>query len=186
MTNREKEISNIYEEYKDRLYSFTRKWVSNQEDAKDIIQDVFYQLTKTIEDTLSPIEHLSGWLFKVTRNMISNKYKKKSEESFPDWEYDEDGILSNDFSKVLFNENNPTPETEYLQNLVWEELEFALENLPANQKEAFHLTEIEGLSTKEAAQKMNTSQNTLLSRKHYAVLYLRKQLSTIYKELLEN
>lgn len=182
--SKNKEASVIYEEYWPRLYAFTQKRISNREDAQDIVQDVFYQLVKTLEDTLSPIEHLSGWLFKVTRNTIINRRKKKRPENLPEWEYDEDGVLINDFSEILFNDNNDTPETIYLQNMVWEEFNEALDEIPKNQKEAFIMTEIDGLSTKEAAVKAGVNVNTLLSRKHYAVKQLRNRLKGIYDDIL--
>lgn len=166
--------------YQSRLRSFIRKRVARKEDAEDILQDVFYQMVNAIDNTLSPIENLTGWLYRVTRNTIINK-KKKRKESLPG--FDEEDLF-NDFTEVLFADNNATPETEYLKSLFWEELTDALNEIPKEQKEAFELTEFKGLSVKEIAQKNNVSINTILSRKHYAVIHLRNRLETLYQELV--
>ncbi|WP_370459943.1 RNA polymerase sigma factor [Bacteroides sp. 519] len=148
------------------------------------MQDVFYQLVKTIESTSSPIEQVSAWLYRVARNTIINKDRKKQEDEFPVSGYDEEGNILKDFSEILFNDDNPTPETEYLRSLVWQELETALSELPSEQREAFELTELDGLPVKDVALSMNIPVNTLLSRKHYAVKYLRKQLEGLYNDIL--
>ncbi len=173
-------------EYQPRLKSFIRKRVSNKEDAEDILQDVFYQLIKTVEDTVNPIEQVAAWLYRVARNTIINKGKKIQEEELPVSRYDEEGEILKEFSEVLFNDDNPTPETEYLRSLVWQELATALSELPPEQKDAFELTELDGLPVKEVAQSMGVSVNTLLSRKHYAVKYLRKRLEGLYIDILNS
>lgn len=177
-------VEKLITEHQPQLKSFIRKRVSNKEDAEDILQDVFYQLIKTVENTVNPIEQVTAWLYRVARNTIINKAKKKQEEEFPASQYDEDGSILKEFSEVLFNEDNPTPETEYLRSLVWKELETALSELPQEQREAYELTELEGLPVKEVAQSMSISVNTLLSRKHYAVKHLRKRLNGLYKEII--
>lgn len=177
-------VEKIITEYQPRLKSFISKRVSNKEDAEDILQDVFYQLIKTVENTLNPIEQVAAWLYRVTRNTIINKNKKKQEEDFPALQYDEDGNTLNDFSEILFGEDTPTPETEYLRSLVWQELETALTELPAEQREVFELTELDGLPVKEIAKSTGIPVNTLLSRKHYAVKHLRKRMESLYKDIL--
>jgi RNA polymerase sigma factor (sigma-70 family) len=178
-------VEKLVKEHQPRLKSFIRKRVSNKEDAEDILQDVFYQLIKAFEDTTSPIEQVSAWLYRVTRNTIINKSRKKQEEEFPVAGYDEEGDILKDFSEILFNDDNPTPETEYLRSLVWQELETALSELPPEQREAFELTELDGLPVKDVALSMNIPVNTLLSRKHYAVKYLRKRLEWLYNDMLK-
>jgi len=182
--NENGDVKKIIEEYQPQLKSFIRKRVSNKEDAEDILQDVFYQLIKTIENSLTPIEQVASWLYRVARNTIINKGKKKQEESLPLTGYEEDNSILKDFSEVLFNDDNPTPETEYLRSLVWKELEVALAELPIEQREAFELTELEGLSVKEVAEATGIPVNTLLSRKHYAVKHLRKRMEELYKDIL--
>ncbi|MDR1201430.1 MAG: sigma-70 family RNA polymerase sigma factor [Tannerellaceae bacterium] len=177
-------VEELVKEYQPQLKSFIRKRVSNREDAEDILQDVFYQLIKAVENTVDPIEQVTAWLYRVTRNMIINKSQKKKEEELPAHPYDEEVDIVSGFSEILFNDDSQTPETEYLRSLVWKELEAALSELPPEQREAFELTEIEGLPVKEVAKVTDVSVNTLLSRKHYAVKYLRKRLAGLYKDLL--
>lgn len=177
-------VENLVREYQPQLRSFIRKRVSNEEDAEDILQDVFYQLIKTVENTANPIEQVAAWLYRVARNTIINKNKKKQEEDFPVSGYDDEGNILKDFSEILFNDDNPTPETEYLRSLVWQEVETALSELPPEQREAFVFMEMDGLSAKEVAGSMNIPVNTLLSRKHYAVIFLRKRLEGLYKDII--
>jgi RNA polymerase sigma factor (sigma-70 family) len=174
-------VADLVKKYYPPLKSFIQRRVANREDAEDIVQDVFYQLIKTFE--ANPIEQVAGWLYRVARNMIINKGKKKREEKLPVYQYDEGGDILNEFSKVLFNDDAPTPETEYLRSLVWQELETTLSELPPEQREAFELTELDGLPVKEVANAVGISVNTLLSRKHYAVKHLRKRLEGLYNEI---
>ena len=179
-------VEKIIIDHQPQLKSFIRKRVSNKEDAEDILQDVFFQLVRAVENTLNPIEQVSAWLYRVARNTIINKGKKKQEEELPLTQYDEDGGILQEFSEFLFNEDNSvaTPETEYLRSLVWQELEKALAELPPEQREAFELMELEGLPAKEIAESIGVSVNTLLSRKYYAVKHLRKRLEGLYKDIL--
>jgi len=179
-------VEKIITDHQPRLKAFIRKRVPNKEDAEDILQDVFYQLIKTIENTFNPIEQISAWLYRVTRNTIINKGKKKQEEELPISQYDEDGNVLEEFSEILFDDGKTvaTPETEYLRSLVWKELEIALSELPLEQREAFELMELEGLPAKEIAESIGISVNTLLSRKHYAVKHLRKRMEGLYREIL--
>ena len=177
-------VEQIITEHQPRLISFIRKRVPNKEDAEDILQDVFFQLIKTVESTLNPIEQVTAWLYRVTRNTIINKGKKKQEEEFPASQYDEDGNILKELSEFLFDDDAvATPETEYLRSLVWQELEAALSELPPEQREAFELMELDGLSAKEIAESIGVPVNTLLSRKHYAIKHLRKRLEGLYKEI---
>ena len=179
-------VEKIITEHQTQLKSFIRKRVSNKEDAEDILQDVFFQLIRAVENTFNPIEQVTAWLYRVTRNTIINKGKKKQEEKFPISQYDEEEGVWKEVSEFLFNKENApeTPETEYLRSLVWKELEVALSELPVEQREAFELMELEGLPVKEVAESIGVPVNTLLSRKHYAVKYLRKRLKELYMELL--
>lgn len=173
--------------YQPRISSFVRQHVDNKQDAEDVVQDVFYQLVKTLDSALSPIEHVSAWLYKVARNTIINRSKKMQEEEMPVLQASEDSdSLWADFAEVLFNdESAPSPETEYLRSLVWIELEAALSELPVEQREIFELTELDCIPVKSISEQTGTPLNTLLSRKHYAVKYLRKRLAGLYEELLE-
>jgi RNA polymerase sigma factor (sigma-70 family) len=173
-------------EYQPQLKSFIRKRVNNREDAEDILQDVWYQFVKTVENSMNPIEQISAWLYRVARNLIINKGIKKREVEMPAYRSDEtDDEILKDFSEVLFsNETSPTPETEYLRSLFWVELENALAELPSEQREIFELTELDGIPVKDISQTTGVPVNTLLSRKHYAVKHLRKRLAGLYEDII--
>jgi RNA polymerase sigma factor (sigma-70 family) len=171
-------ITSIINDYSKRLMGFIRKRVSNEADAEDILQDVFYQLAGNTE----PVEQVSGWLFRVTRNKIIDKQRKMKPLAVEDvFDGGEEGF---DWTELLFDDTD-NPETEYLRNLFWEELQRALDELPPEQKDAFVMTEIEGIPFKVIAEETGVSVNTLLSRKRYAVLHLRERLLTIRDELLK-
>ena len=181
------DVGQLLVEHRPKLKAFIRKRVSNNEDADDILQDVFYQLLKTIENSMNPIEQVSAWLYKVARNLIINKEIKKHEEELPVYKNDDTDDVLKDFSEILFsNETSPSPETEYLRSLVWVELENALAELPVEQREIFELTELEGIPVKEISETMGVPVNTLLSRKHYAVKHLRKQLAGLYNDIIDD
>lgn len=179
------DIGQLISDNEPRIKAFIRKNVSNKADAEDILQDVFFQLIKTVDEALSPIEQVTAWLYRVAKNTIINKGKKKSEGDLPAYPNAEGEDLQ-DFAEILFSEESPSPETEYIRSLVWDELEFALSELPIEQREAFELMEIEGLSVKEIAKATGVSVNTILSRKHYAVKHLRIRLKSLYNDLLNN
>ena len=153
LTGKGNSLEELIVEHQPRLKAFIRKRVSSKEDAEDILQDVLYQLVKTIESTFNPIEQVTAWLYRVARNTIINKGKKMQEEELPDSSYDkEDNVLS-EFSEVLFSDAPPTPEVDTVRSLlVWQELETALAELPPKQRESiFELLEMEGLSAKRIA-----------------------------------
>ena len=160
---------------------FIRKRVANEADAEDILQDVFYQLIGNTR----PIEQLTGWLFTVTRNKITDKQRKKKPELLDDLYSGGDNETTFDWSELFFDDTG-NPETEYLKNLFWETLHRALDELPAAQRDVFVLNEIEGVPFREIAEQTGETINTLLSRKRYAVLHLRERLSTLRDELLTN
>jgi RNA polymerase sigma factor (sigma-70 family) len=174
-------ITGIINDYSKRLMGFIRKRVANEADAQDILQDVFYQLAENTQ----PIEQLSGWLFRVTKNKITDKQRKMKPLAIADvfgGREEEEGF---DWTELLFD-NTDNPETEYLRSLFWEELQLALDELPAEQKDVFVLTEIEGIPFKVIAEETGLTVNTLLSRKRYAVLHLRERLLLLKNELLND
>lgn len=180
-------IEAIVAEYRPRLRSFIRRKVSNKEDAEDILQDVFYQLTKTLGSALNPIDQIAAWLYKVANNTIINRKNKKTEKLLSSYSIDDENAeTETEIAEILGFVNDSNPETEYLRSLVWVELENALAELPAEQREIFELTEFDGLPVKEISQMTGVPVNTLLSRKHYAILHLRESLSELYDELIFN
>ncbi|MDR1348725.1 MAG: sigma-70 family RNA polymerase sigma factor [Prevotellaceae bacterium] len=184
--SKHEEIEKLITEYQPQLKSFIKKRVARYEEAEDILQDVFYQLVKTINSAMNPIDHVAAWLYRVAHNAVINHGKKKREESMPVMQTgdSDDGMLK-DISDIMFNnEFSSSPEIEYLRSMVWDELENALSELSPQQREIFELTELEGFSMKEISQITGISVNTLLSRKHYAVLHLRKRMRELYDDII--
>jgi len=177
-------ITTVISQFGKRLMGFIRQRVNNEADAEDVLQDVWYQLTTTVDT--QPIEQLSNWLFTVARNKITDRYRKKKPESLEGLlgadEEEEDGFS---FSKIL-SDTNPGPEMEYLHTLFWKTLEDALQELPEDQRSVFVWNELEGLSFKAIAERTGENVNTLISRKRYAVLYLRQQLQDLYNEIINH
>jgi len=165
--------------YTKRLMGFIRKRVSNEADAEDILQDVFYQFIGNTK----PIEQLTSWLFTVTRNKITDKQRKHKPELLEDIHAGGDEESSFDWTELYFEKDN-NPETDYLRNLFWETLQAALEELPENQKQVFVLNELEGVPFKTISEQTGESVNTLISRKRYAVLHLRERLAGLKQDLL--
>jgi len=180
MTGQRRTISEIVAEEGVRLRNFIRRRVPDPADAEDIAQEVFFELVEA-NHLLMPIEHVTGWLFRVARNRITDLFRKKKPENFSDVAVeDEDGELLR--IEDLLPALDSGPEAVYARNMLLDELELALDELPEEQREAFVAHEIEGRSFKELSTETGVSVNTLLSRKHYAVLHLRERLRNIYDE----
>ncbi len=171
-------ITHVINEYSKRLLGFIRKRVRNEADAEDILQDVFYQFIGNAE----PIEQLTSWLFTVTRNKIIDKQRKQKPDLIEDV-YTDTEEESLNWSEFFFDAND-NPETEYLRSLFWEALNSALDELPEEQKLVFVLNELEGVPFKIIAEQTGETINTLISRKHYAVLHLRERLQVLRDDLL--
>src|SRR5450755_1244862 len=175
-------ISEVVKREQSRLGNFIRKRVADPRDAEDILQEVFYELVEA-NRLLMPIEHVTGWLFSVARNRITDLFRKKTPERFGDAVVsDEEGELS---LEDLLPSPDAGPDALYARNVLLDELEFALEELPDEQREVFVGHEMEGLSFKQMSAETGVSVNTLLSRKRYAVLHLRERLQSIYDELMK-
>ena len=179
------DVDKIFNDNQAKLKNFIRTKVSNTADAEDVLQDVFLQLVRTVEDAINPIEQVSAWLYRVTKNIIINRGKKMKEVSL-DVPNDEDTDILQNFADLLFSDESASPETEYMRSLVWEELNQALQELPDEQKEVFILMELDGLSAKEVAEATNVPVNTVLSRKHYAIKYLRFCMKDLYCDLFNS
>ena len=178
--DRSNKITDTIQEYSRRLLGFIKQWVSGNEDAEDILQDVFYQFAGSTE----PIEQVGSWLFTVARNKIIDKYRKHkmplADDVFGNSDTDEESF---DWKEMLLAADT-NPETEYLRNLFWEELQVALQELPSEQRDVFVMNEIDGIAFKDIAEQTGVSVATLISRKRYAVLHLRERLQVLKDELL--
>ncbi|HZS27948.1 MAG TPA: sigma-70 family RNA polymerase sigma factor [Candidatus Angelobacter sp.] len=180
MTEQDRQISEIVQKQRSRLRNFIRRRVPDPSDAEDIVQEVFYELVEA-NRLLMPIEHVTGWLFRVARNRITDLFRKKKPDNFSDAAVeDEEGELLQ--IEDLLPSPEAGPEALYFRNVLLDELELALEELPDEQREVFIAHELEGRSFKELAAETGVSVNTLLSRKRYAVLHLRERLQDIYDE----
>jgi RNA polymerase sigma factor (sigma-70 family) len=173
-------ISDVVKREQSRLRNFIRRRVPDPRDAEDILQDVFYMLVEA-NRLLMPIDHVTGWLFQVARNRITDLFRKKQPESFSDATAtdEEDELLH---LEDLLPSPEAGPEAIYARHVLFEELEWALDELPDEQREVFVAHELEGRSFKEIAAETGMSVNTLLSRKRYAVLHLRQRLKSVYDE----
>ena len=173
-------ISEVVKREQSRLRNFIRRRVPDPRDAEDVLQDVFYRLVEA-NRLLMPIEHVTGWLFRVARNRITDLFRKKQPELFSDAAIaDEEGEALQ--IEDLLPSPDAGPEALYFRSLLLDELELALEELPDEQREVFVAHELEGRSFKELAEETGVGVNTLLSRKRYAVLHLRERLQDIHDE----
>ena len=173
-------ISEVVAREQSRLRNFIRRRVPDPRDAEDILQDVFYKLVEA-NRLLMPIDHITGWLFSVARNRITDLFRKKKPEIFSE------AVVEDGEGELLrFEDLLPSPdagpEALYIRSILVDELELALDDLPEEQREVFVAHEVEGLSFKELSAQTGVSVNTLLARKRYAVLHLRKRLQIIYDE----
>ena len=171
----DRRISEIVGRERSRLLNFIRRNAPDPDDAEDILQDVFYRLVEA-NRLLMPIEHVTGWLFRVARNRITDLFRKKEPENFSDLDVaDEDGLSFEDLLPSL----EGGPDEAYVRSRLVEELKRALAELPKEQREVFVAQELEGLSFKEISEKTGLGVNTLLARKRYAVLRLRERLRDV-------
>ena len=176
----DRRITEVVKREQSRLRNFIRRRVPDPLDAEDILQEVFYELVEA-NRLLMPIDHVAGWLFRVARNRITDLFRKKKPESLG-----ETAVASEDERlqlEDLLPSPNAGPEALYARQILLEELELAVDELPREQREVFVAHELEGRSFKDMAAATGVSINTLLSRKRYAVLHLRERLRGIYDEL---
>ena len=174
------DIVTAVKSYGKRLLGFIRNRVKSDEDAEDILQDVWYQLSNVVN--LGEIEQISGWLYRVARNKITDSYRKKTTESLEELGYeDEDGEWN---FKELLLADPADPAMVQLREVFWEELMSALDDLPEKQRQVFIWNEMEDLTLQEIADKSGENLKTIISRKGYAVKHLRKRLENLYNDFL--
>ncbi len=182
MAEQDRQIADVIAEERPRLRNFIRRRVPNESDVEDLLQEVFCELVEA-HRLLQPIDYVTGWLFRVARNRITDLFRKKKPELFSDQ------ALENEEGELLQVEDllpspDAGPEALYLRGVLLDELELALDELPAEQRQVFVAHELEGRSFKELAAETGVNVNTLLSRKRYAVLHLRERLESIHEEFL--
>ncbi len=173
-------ITKTIQQFGKNLFGFVRGRVKSTEDAEDILQDVWYQLSNLSD--LDNLESISGWLYEVAQNKITDKSRKKKNLLLEDVGYERDEGDLNIKEILLLDENN-NPELGIFKEIFWKELMTSLDELPLNQKEVFILNEMEDLTLKEIAIIKNENLKTIISRKGYAIKYLRNKLNYLYKEL---
>ena len=176
-------ISEVVKLERARLKNFIRRRVPDERDAEDILQDVFYELVEAYR-MMKPIERVSAWLYRVARNRITDLFRKKRPEALAS----DLVAVTADGESLLLEDLLPSPdagpEAAYARSVLLEELDAALDELPEEQRQVFVAHEMEGRSFKELAQATGLNVNTLVLRKHYAVVHLRERLEAIYDEFL--
>jgi RNA polymerase sigma factor (sigma-70 family) len=176
-------ISEVVKREQSRLRNFIRRRVPDPLDAEDILQDVFYRLVEA-NRLLMPIEHVTGWLFRVAHNRITDLFRKKEPENFSDV-----AIANAEGESLQIEDLLPSPdagpEALYVREVLLDDLELALDELPEEQRAVFVAHELEGRSFKELSEESGVGVNTLLSRKRYAVLHLRERLRRVYDEFMK-
>ncbi len=180
MVEQDQRISEAIDRERPRLRNFIRKRVGDQSDAEDVLQDVFYELVKAYR-LMKPVEQVTAWLFRVARNRITDLFRSKQREALRS-----EPAATVNGEMLQLEELLPSPaagpDAAYARTLLLEELDAALDELPEEQREVFIAHEVMGYSFKDLAAQTGVSMNTLLSRKHYAVLYLRERLQAIHDE----
>ena len=175
-------LSQAMERDEPRLRSFIRRHVADSGDAEDVLQDVFYELLEAYR-LMKPVEHVTAWLFRVARNRMIDLFRRKKAGSL------NEPVVAGDEGDMLVLEDllpsaEAGPEAAYARNLLIDALDDALEELPPMQRDVFIAHELEGRSFKEISAETGLSVNTLLSRKHYAVLHLRRRLQSIHENFV--
>ena len=183
MTDQDRQISEIISKERSRLRNFIRKRVANEADAEDLLQEVFFEVIEAYR-LMEPVQQWSAWMYRVARNRIIDLFRKKRVRE----RVGDQAAISEDGEPLLLLDSLPStdagPAAAYMRTLLLEEIEEALDELPEEQREVFIAHEVEGYSFKEIAAQTGASVNTLLSRKHYAVIHLRSRLQDVYDEFV--
>jgi RNA polymerase sigma factor (sigma-70 family) len=175
-------IPNTIQEFSKNLFGFVRGKVNTTEDAEDIIQDVWFQLSNLTN--VADLENVSAWLYEVARNKITDKSRKKTNLALEDYSYEnEEGEFN--FKEILLSDDTHNPELAFFKETFWNEFQKALDELPPNQKEVFLLNEMEDMTLQQIADAKGENLKTIISRKGYAVKRLRNKLNYLYKELID-
>jgi len=173
-------IAKTIQEFGKNLFGFVRGRVKSTEDAEDILQEVWYQLSN--QRDISDLENVSAWLYEVARNKITDKSRKKTNLALEEFvQVNDEGDFN--FKEILLLDDSSNPELGFFKELFWKEFQKALDELPENQKEVFILNELEDMTLQQIADQKGENLKTIISRKGYAVKHLRNKLNYLYKEL---
>ena len=176
-------ITKTIRQFGQKLFGFVRGRVKSIEDAEDILQDVWYQLSKL--NNIAELENISAWIYEVARNKIIDKARKKNNLALEDYSFEnEDGEFI--FKEILLLDESNNPELAFFKDLFWKEFQIAIDELPPNQKEVFLLNEMEDMTLQQIADQKGENLKTIISRKGYAVKHLRNKLNYLYQELINN
>ncbi len=181
MSESEGEITDIVAREQGRLKNFIRKWVADESDVEDVLQDVFFELVEA-QNLMTPIRQVGAWMYRVARNRMTDLFRKRHSEALRHLPLPETPVEDALSWEEWLPSGEEGPEAAYARRILLEELDAALESLPPEQRQVFIAHELEGRSFKELAEESGVPLNTLLSRKRYAVLSLRKHLKAIYEE----
>jgi len=181
MSEREREITAIVAREQGKLKNFIRKWVADESDVEDILQDVFFELVEA-QNLMTPLRQAGAWMYRVARNRMTDLFRKKRAEALRNAPFIEGLDAESTSWEAWLPSREEGPDAAYARRILLEELDAALEQLPPEQREVFIAHELEGRSFNDLSKETGIPLNTLLSRKHYAVLHLRKRLKAIYEE----
>jgi len=180
------QIENLYKTDRKKFLGFIRQRARSQEEAEDILQDVFTNVLAASKNVQKPIENIASWVFTAVRNRIIDSYRKKRAETFSDMQTPgqaEDGV---DAFENFLGDISDSPETDLVRKTIWEAVQVGLQELPDEQRDVFVKNEFEGISFREMSEESGVNINTLLARKRYAVLHLRRKLKDLYSSINEN
>jgi RNA polymerase sigma factor (sigma-70 family) len=177
------QIEQLFKTDRKKFLGFIRQRVRSQEEAEDILQDVFTNVLAASKNVHKPIENIASWVFTAVRNRIIDSYRKKRAETFSDLQSPSASEADQDTFENFLGDLTTSPESELLRNTIWERVLEGLKELPDEQREVFIRNEFEGVSFREMSEETGVNINTLLARKRYAVLHLRRKLQHIYDSI---
>ncbi|MBN9399491.1 MAG: sigma-70 family RNA polymerase sigma factor ['Candidatus Kapabacteria' thiocyanatum] len=180
------QIEQLFRNDRKKYLGFIRQRVRSQEEAEDILQDVFANVLAASQDVQKPIENIASWVFTSVRNRIIDSYRKKKTDSFSDLSSPSDRDEGLENVERFLGDFSYNPEQDLVRKTIWEAVLKGLDELPVEQKEVFVKNEFEGVSFREMSEESGVNINTLLARKRYAVLHLRKKLQELYDTVNEN
>jgi len=173
-------ITQTIKQFNRKLFGFVRDKVKSTEDAEDILQDVWVQLSNLSD--IEELDNVSAWLYEVARNKITDKSRKKTNLALEDYSYENDEGEFN-FKEILLLDDTNNPDLVFFKEMFWKEFQKAIDELPENQREVFLLNEMEDMTLQQIADQKGENLKTIISRKGYAVKHLRNKLNYLYEEL---